>query len=145
MDRTWFVSACVTTSVYLCLYFQRVGGHVCTCIKCLHEHTGMCLTIDKECLMVVRRMRMFMWDTLQKLRNELFARMRMQSHFLLTIGVKAGLLYSFFLANIRPLREEAAIWLTCKMTNHSLFCLYVPFRSQFTSNTHTHTQKKQTE
>lgn len=107
IDRTWFVSACVTTSVSPRLCVQRVGEHVYACTKCPHEHAGMCLTIDK----VVWCMRLFMWDILRQLCNELFVRMRTQSHILLTIGIKAGLLFSFFWPTYAHLdRKQLSDW-----------------------------------
>lgn len=113
MDRTWFVSACVTISVSSRLCVQRVGEHVYACIKCPHEHAGMHLTIDKECLMVVRCMHLFMWYILRQLCNELFVRMRTQYRILLTIGIQGWSTLQLLLAYICPLRQETAIWLTC--------------------------------
>lgn len=76
---------------------------------------------------------MFTWDILQQLCNELFVRLRTQSHRdSLTIGIRPGLLCNFF----RPRHDrKATILLTCKMTNHSLFCFYVPFRGLFSWKT----------
>lgn len=46
---------------------------------------------------------------------------------LFNVGKRSGVLCNFFWPRLAHLRQEATIWLTCKMTNHSLFWFYVPF------------------